>query len=124
MTERYVEFHAASAFSFLEAASQPEQLIERAAAVRFAEAEESLPPLTIRERDDLSSLLRRLSEDTELVETTTRADAVKRPVLERHRHPRAGDALVISLKEKPALPATFGQADHPAAVMPKGRNFH
>ena len=31
MTERYVELHAASAFSFLEGASQPEDLIERAA---------------------------------------------------------------------------------------------
>jgi error-prone DNA polymerase len=30
MTDRYVELHAASAFSFLEGASQPEQLIERA----------------------------------------------------------------------------------------------
>ena len=30
MTERYVELHAASAFSFLEGASQPEDLIERA----------------------------------------------------------------------------------------------
>jgi error-prone DNA polymerase len=30
MTERYVELHAASAFSFLQGASQPEQLIERA----------------------------------------------------------------------------------------------
>ena len=30
MTERYVELHAASAFSFLEGASQPEGLIERA----------------------------------------------------------------------------------------------
>ena len=30
MTERYVELHAASAFSFLEGASQPETLIERA----------------------------------------------------------------------------------------------
>lgn len=30
MTSRYIELHAASAFSFLEAASQPEQLIERA----------------------------------------------------------------------------------------------
>jgi error-prone DNA polymerase len=32
MTERYVELHAASAFSFLEGASQPETLIERAVA--------------------------------------------------------------------------------------------
>jgi error-prone DNA polymerase len=30
MTEHYVELHAASAFSFLEAASQPEKLVERA----------------------------------------------------------------------------------------------
>ena len=30
MTDRYVELHAASAFSFLEGASEPEQLIERA----------------------------------------------------------------------------------------------
>jgi DNA polymerase III alpha subunit len=74
--------------------------------------------------EDLSALLRRLSEDTALVETTARADAVKRPTLERHRHPRAGDALVLSLKDKPPLPDTFGHADHPAAVMPKGRNFH
>src|SRR5271163_4742738 len=31
MTERYVELHAASAFSFLEGASLPEDLIQRAA---------------------------------------------------------------------------------------------
>src|ERR1700721_3632977 len=30
MTERYVELHCASAFSFLEGASQPEELIQRA----------------------------------------------------------------------------------------------
>src|ERR1700761_4980541 len=35
MTEQYVELHAASAFSFLEGASQPEQLIERAAALEM-----------------------------------------------------------------------------------------
>ncbi len=33
MTEQYVELHAASAFSFLEGASQPEALIEQAAAL-------------------------------------------------------------------------------------------
>jgi error-prone DNA polymerase len=31
MTERYIELHSSSAFSFLEGASQPEELIERAA---------------------------------------------------------------------------------------------
>ncbi|MGO8718345.1 MAG: PHP domain-containing protein, partial [Acidobacteriaceae bacterium] len=35
MTERYVELHAASAFSFLEGASQPEGLIERAIALEM-----------------------------------------------------------------------------------------
>jgi error-prone DNA polymerase len=30
MTDRYVELHAASAFSFLEGASQPDKLVERA----------------------------------------------------------------------------------------------
>ncbi|MGA9671496.1 MAG: error-prone DNA polymerase [Terracidiphilus sp.] len=35
MTERYVELHAASAFSFLEGASQPEELIERATALEM-----------------------------------------------------------------------------------------
>ncbi|MGB8479542.1 MAG: error-prone DNA polymerase [Acidobacteriaceae bacterium] len=35
MTDRYVELHAASAFSFLEGASQPEALVERAVALEM-----------------------------------------------------------------------------------------
>lgn len=35
MTEQYIELHAASAFSFLQAASQPESLIERAVEVQM-----------------------------------------------------------------------------------------
>jgi error-prone DNA polymerase len=35
MTERYIELHSASAFSFLEAASQPEDLIERGVALEM-----------------------------------------------------------------------------------------
>jgi error-prone DNA polymerase len=35
MTDRYIELHAASAFSFLQAASQPEDLIERAVALEM-----------------------------------------------------------------------------------------
>jgi len=35
MTERYVELHANSAFSFLQGASQPEQLVERAVALEM-----------------------------------------------------------------------------------------
>jgi len=42
-------------------------------------------------------------------------------VVERRRHPRAGDALVTSLKAKPPAPSDIA---NPAAVMPKGRNFH
>jgi error-prone DNA polymerase len=77
--------------------------------------------------EDLSPLLRQLSEDTALADTTARADVVKHPMgsgSARPRHPRAGDALVIALKKEPALPDMFGDAGHPAAVMPKGRNFH
>ncbi|MGC8550085.1 MAG: DNA polymerase III subunit alpha [Acidobacteriaceae bacterium] len=46
MTERYVELHAASAFSFLEAASQPETLIERAAALE-------MPAMALQDRNGL-----------------------------------------------------------------------
>jgi error-prone DNA polymerase len=76
--------------------------------------------------EDLSPLLRQLSEDTALADTTARADVVKHPGSPDRceRHPRAGDALVIALKKKPAAPDMFGDASHPAAVMPKGRNFH
>jgi error-prone DNA polymerase len=35
MTDRYIELHAASAFSYLEAASQPEDLIERAVSLEM-----------------------------------------------------------------------------------------
>ncbi|MFL5084555.1 MAG: error-prone DNA polymerase [Xanthobacteraceae bacterium] len=76
--------------------------------------------------EDLSFLLRRLTEGDARIDTLSRADATKcgddfrRPAVERHRHPRAGDALVTSLKEKPDL----FDVTPAAAVMPKGRNFH
>jgi error-prone DNA polymerase len=44
MTERYVELHASSAFSFLEAGSQPEALMERA-------AELEMPAMAIADRN-------------------------------------------------------------------------
>jgi len=78
--------------------------------------------------EDLSPLLRRLSDDSGLARTLARADAVprgddfRRPV-ERGRHPRAGDALVTFLKDKAARLEHLGPPDA-AAVMPKGRNFH
>jgi hypothetical protein len=49
---------------------------------------------------------------------------VRRPLTERHRHPRAGDSLVTLLKEGPALLDEFAPASQTAKVMPKGRNFH
>jgi error-prone DNA polymerase len=76
--------------------------------------------------EDLSGLLRRLSEHPPR-DTLSRADATKcgddfiRPVVERRRHPRAGDALVTSLKEKPT---DLFDVSSTAAVLPKGRNFH
>ena len=44
MTERYIELHAASAFSFLEGASLPEQLIERA-------VESDMPAMALLDRN-------------------------------------------------------------------------
>jgi error-prone DNA polymerase len=46
MTDRYVELHAASAFSFLEGASQPEELIKRA-------AELEMPAIALLDRNGL-----------------------------------------------------------------------
>jgi error-prone DNA polymerase len=73
---------------------------------------------------DLTLLLRRLSEDHHCVDATAPADHVRRPLTERHRHPRAGDSLVTLLKEDPALLDEFTPASQTAKVMPKGRNFH
>ena len=74
--------------------------------------------------EDLTPLLRRLSDEHGCVDALAPVDEVRRPVVEhRHRHPRAGDSLVTLLKETPALASEF--APPPAAkVMPKGRNFH
>jgi error-prone DNA polymerase len=74
--------------------------------------------------EDLTALLRRLSQDHGCVEALARADAVKHPAApdpRPHRHPRAGDALVTLFKDEPALADRLGFA---AGVMPKGRNFH
>jgi error-prone DNA polymerase len=74
--------------------------------------------------EDLTPLLRRLSQEHGCVEALARADAVKHPAApdpHPHRHPRAGDALVTLFKDEPAL---AGQLGLTAGVMPKGRNFH
>ena len=54
-----------------------------------------------------------------LVHSLAPTDEVHHPVIERRRHPRAGDALVTGLKE-----AGRSHAAQIARVMQKGRNFH
>lgn len=73
--------------------------------------------------NDLTPLLRQLSESHGGVTALANADEVRRPN-ERHKpqHPRAGDSLVTMLKEKPPAPDEF--IAQTARVMPKGRNFH
>ena len=54
--------------------------------------------------EDLTHLLGRLSEQGGRIDATSPVDEIKRPVISRQRHPRAGDALVTMLKEgKPAV---------------------
>ena len=72
--------------------------------------------------EDLTPLLRRLSDAHGAVDIRAHADQARRPIVERHRHPRAGDSLVTLLKEAPELGAEL--AAQTAGVMPKGRNFH
>ena len=74
--------------------------------------------------DDLTPLLRRLSDDHGCVDALAHVDEVRRPVVERHRHPRSGDSLVTLLKETPARADEYPAAADTAQVMPKGRNFH
>ena len=74
--------------------------------------------------EDLTPLLRRLSEDAAHIAATIRADEVNRPVAERHRHPRSGDTLVTLFTDSQPLAGDLGLGGVPEAVMPKGRNFH
>jgi error-prone DNA polymerase len=69
--------------------------------------------------EDMSFLLRALTEERPFVETLAHADLIKRDAPGRFRHPRNGDALVTMLKRKPAA-----AHDLNVEVMPKGRNFH
>jgi error-prone DNA polymerase len=71
---------------------------------------------------DLTPQLSRLAEAHGGVNALAHADQARRPIIERHRHPRAGDALVTMLKEERTQPAEL--ATEAAKVMPKGRNFH
>jgi len=53
MTERYVELHAASAFSFLEGASLPEDLIKRAAGIERGAANPKMDKAGVLTREKL-----------------------------------------------------------------------
>ena len=74
--------------------------------------------------EDLTPLLRKLSEDGGRIDATMPFDEGKRPPIARKRHPRSGDTLVTLFKD--AQPGTdeLGLGGLPEAVMPKGRNFH
>jgi error-prone DNA polymerase len=72
--------------------------------------------------DDLTPLLRDLSDEKIGNGGIARADEVRRPQAERHRHPRSGDSLVTLFKEAPGSHDDI--AMRTAKVMPKGRNFH
>ena len=71
--------------------------------------------------DDLTPLLRRLSEHGPQIHATTPVDEIRYPA--GSWHPRAGDTLVTMLKKNPVA-AADETAMHTAKVMPKGRNFH
>jgi error-prone DNA polymerase len=94
--------------------------------------------------EDLTPLLRRLSEAGPLIDPSAPTDETKRPVqgswrhprktllpidaglAENHnraRHPRSGDSFVQMTKEKPAV-VQRAEVQHVAKVLPKGRNFH
>jgi error-prone DNA polymerase len=72
--------------------------------------------------EDLTPLLRRLSDEGARIDPVMPSDVIKRPIAVRH--PRAGDTLVTLLKKNPALAEELAAAGSTAAVMPKGRNFH
>ena len=75
--------------------------------------------------EDLTPLLRRLSDDAMTIAATSPPDEVRRPVVARHRHPRSGDALVTLFKDERLSGVSSDLDGTPeAAVMPKGRNFH
>ena len=64
--------------------------------------------------EDLTPLLRRLSEEHgSRRHACAQADEVRRPIVERHRHPRAGDSLVTALKEAPTRVDELTAADRP-----------
>jgi error-prone DNA polymerase len=94
--------------------------------------------------ENLTPLLKRLSEHGATIDPSAPVDELKRPVQGswrhprrtlspvdmaladnpgRFRHPRSGDSFTRMAKNKPAL-EQMAAVEHAAQVMPKGRNFH
>jgi len=73
--------------------------------------------------EDLTPLLRRLSDAGPEVDALMRCDEVKRPIPEWRLPPRGVTTLTTLLKEEPELVREIAPRDV-GAVMPKGRNFH
>jgi error-prone DNA polymerase len=78
--------------------------------------------------DDLSSLLKRLADDTGCVEALAHGDHVKHSTPEGRPQPRAVTSPVAFpnrlIEPEPAFAEEFVPAEKVRAVMPKGRNFH
>jgi error-prone DNA polymerase len=87
------------------------------------QSEQGVTHVIVQRVDDLTPLLRRLSEESLTRQGLARADEVQRATNSLRRHPRAGDALVTSLRRKPPHTDPLAVADT-AQVLPKGRNFH
>ena len=74
------------------------------------------------EVEDLTPLLRRLSEDVGNSERTASPGETVGPMAKCH--PRSDDALVTLLKRRQAPADILVFDNKPEVVMPKGRNFH
>ncbi len=106
--------------------------------------EKNVIHIVARSFEDLSPLLRRLSDDGFLIDPSAPNDETKRPVQgswrhprktllpidaaraeppDRFRHPRSGDSFLRLAKEKPDI-AQQTATRQVAKVLPKGRNFH
>jgi error-prone DNA polymerase len=74
--------------------------------------------------EDLTPLLRRLSDDGAQVDALVRCDEVKRPIPEWRLPPRSATALSTLLRDEPEPTSSDAAAADVGAVMPRGRNFH
>jgi error-prone DNA polymerase len=74
--------------------------------------------------EDLTPLLRRLSDDGAHMDALARCDEVKRPIPEWRLPPRSANALSALLRDEPELAQAIAASADVGAVMPRGRNFH